>query len=144
VPGTLKPAAKIQMNPNEILTFWFEDLTPKQHFVADDKIDAQIISRFNDVHTRALNSELTYWRDTPDGRLAEIIILNQFSLNMFRGNHSAIKLAKKSLGIYIPTESLGNDTSTHDLLNVPIAQSKRQIPANILKYQVILKVPATE
>ena len=74
------------MTPTDILTFWFDELTPKQHFVSDEAVDEMIISRFSTVHGQAANSELAHWRETPEGRLAEIIILDQFSRNMFRGN----------------------------------------------------------
>ena len=97
------------MNPSEILTFWFEDLTPKQHFVADDKIDAQIISRFSDAHTRAINSEFAHWRDTPEGRLAEIIILDQFSRNMFRGDPRSWSQDPQSLELARTAVAVGDD-----------------------------------
>lgn len=76
----------MQMTSNEILSFWFDELTPKQHFVSDEKLDAKIKSQFSDVHACAINSELAPWRQTPEGRLAEIIILDQFSRNMFRND----------------------------------------------------------
>ena len=74
------------MSPDDILTFWFEELTPKQHFTADDTLDQDIIERFSDVHRQAINAELLSWRHTPEGRLAEILVLDQFSRNMFRND----------------------------------------------------------
>ena len=74
------------MTPQDILKFWFEELTPKQHFVSDEKLDSEISARFGEVHAKAVNGELESWRQTPEGRLAEILVLDQFSRNMFRGD----------------------------------------------------------
>jgi len=72
-----------------ILQFWFEDLEPKQWFVKDLALDNTIISRFSALHHAATMGELYTWRHTAEGRLAEIIILDQFSRNMFRDNPRA-------------------------------------------------------
>jgi uncharacterized protein (DUF924 family) len=69
----------------EIIKFWFEDLEPKQWWVKDLELDRLIIDRFSKVHDRAARCELSGWRKSAAGRLAEIIILDQFSRNMFRG-----------------------------------------------------------
>ncbi|MCO7227430.1 DUF924 family protein [Pleionea sp. CnH1-48] len=69
---------------NEIISFWFEELEPKQHWIKDVAFDQMIAERFGNVHRAASQSELFYWRDTALGRLAEIIVLDQFSRNMYR------------------------------------------------------------
>lgn len=72
------------MNPQSVLGFWFDELTPKQYFEKDESLDATIRARFADVQTAAAYGELSAWRDTADGRLAEIIALDQFPRNLFR------------------------------------------------------------
>lgn len=72
------------MTPQDILTFWFDEATPEQHFKKDAVFDATIRERFVDIHAAAVRGELSTWRDTPAGRLAEIIVLDQFSRNLFR------------------------------------------------------------
>lgn len=74
------------MNPNTILDFWFNELTQEQWFKKDDAIDALIKQRFFDTYQQAAKGEFYSWRQTAEGRLAEIIILDQFPRNMFRGN----------------------------------------------------------
>ena len=69
-----------------VLYFWFKELTPEQWFTKDLDLDEQILSRFGELHKQAIDGELSHWRDEPEGRLAEIIILDQFSRNMFRGD----------------------------------------------------------
>jgi len=72
------------MEAEDILSFWFDELSPTQHFEKNEKLDALIVQRFTQVHRSATRGELFAWRDTPDGRLAEIIVLDQFSRNLFR------------------------------------------------------------
>ncbi|RCK51136.1 membrane protein [Thalassospira profundimaris] len=72
------------MNPDEILHFWFKELTKKQWFEKDTALDRHISERFADYHAAATRGELFDWRKTAKGRLAEIIILDQFSRNMYR------------------------------------------------------------
>ena len=69
---------------NEILTFWFEEITPKHWFIKDSEFDSLCEERFKDTLVAAANSELFEWRTTPEGRLAEIIVLDQFSRNIYR------------------------------------------------------------
>lgn len=57
---------------------------PNQWFTKDLDFDRLIRNRFKDIHDAALRCELSSWRDTPEGRLAEIIVLDQFSRNMYR------------------------------------------------------------
>ena len=62
----------------------YKELTPKQHFTKDAALDATIRTRFGDTLEAATRCELFSWRATPEGRLAEIIVLDQFSRNVFR------------------------------------------------------------
>ncbi|MDO4231703.1 MAG: DUF924 family protein [Lautropia sp.] len=74
---------------NECLRFWFEETSPKQRFAKDPEFDALIRERFGELHAHAVAGDLADWRNTPEGRLAEIIILDQFSRNMYRGTPAA-------------------------------------------------------
>lgn len=84
---------------NEILQFWFEELEPSQWWVKDEDLDRRIYDRFAEVHTQAARCELFAWRNTADGRLAEIIILDQFSRNMFRGTPQAFSNDRLALAL---------------------------------------------
>jgi uncharacterized protein (DUF924 family) len=82
-----------------ILTFWFEELEPAQWWRVDAALDATIRVRFGDFHRHAAAGELSVWRDTPVGRLAEIIILDQFSRNLFRGTPQAFACDAMALAL---------------------------------------------
>lgn len=71
------------MEYRQIIDFWFNELESKDHFVKSDAVDERIKS-FTDVHTAVKAGETAPWRDTAEGALAEIIVLDQFSRNMFR------------------------------------------------------------
>ncbi len=73
----------------DILQFWFKDSTPEQWFRKDDSYDQMIRAQFFETHAAALRGELAHWRETPQGRLAEVIVLDQFSRNLFRNRPEA-------------------------------------------------------
>ena len=99
------------MNPQEILAFWFEELTAKQHFVKDAAVDETIRTRFGDTLEAATRCELFAWRETPEGRLAEIIVLDQFSRNLYRDTPCAF--AQDALALVLAQELVasGQDRS---------------------------------
>ena len=72
------------MQAQSILHFWFEELTAKQHFGKDTALDETIRTRFGDTLEAASRCELFGWRTTDEGRLAEIVVLDQFSRNIYR------------------------------------------------------------
>ena len=88
----------------EILNFWFEEISQSQWWVKDDELDKSIIERFAEIHRKATYCELFEWRHHPRGRLAEIIVLDQFSRNMFRG--SPLSFENDSLALALSQEAL--------------------------------------
>ena len=69
----------------QILEFWFAELKPAMWWNKDEQLDQLIRQRFGALHRQAASGELWQWRTTAQGRLAEIILLDQFSRNMHRG-----------------------------------------------------------
>jgi uncharacterized protein (DUF924 family) len=90
----------------EILHFWFVELKPEQWFYKDDAVDERIRQRFSDVHQQAHAGELYTWRLTPEGRLAEILVLDQFSRNIFRGTQAAF--ASDPIALILAQEAIFN------------------------------------
>lgn len=72
-----------------VLHFWFEEIKSAQWFKKDEQFDEEIAQRFGEVHTQAARCELFKWREHGLGRLAEIIVLDQFSRNIYRGSGQA-------------------------------------------------------
>lgn len=77
------------MNAQNILDFWFKELTQEQWFAPNTELDQKIRSRFGDLLESAKRGELFPWRESAQGRLAEIILLDQFSRNVYRGTPNA-------------------------------------------------------
>jgi len=83
----------------EVLRFWFAELPKEQWFASADKLDEQIRSRFLEVHGMvAAAPEDTLVAD-PQTALAAVIVLDQFSRNMFRGTPNAFENDAKALAI---------------------------------------------
>ncbi|CZF83221.1 hypothetical protein GCE9029_03704 [Grimontia celer] len=93
----------------KVLTFWFEELTLKQCFAKDEQLDRTIKSRFGEVLEQASVSECFNWREEPEGRLAEIIVLDQFSRNIFRDTPRAFAQDPLALALAQEAVSLGID-----------------------------------
>jgi uncharacterized protein (DUF924 family) len=90
----------------DILTFWFEEIDQSQWWKKDNDFDNLIIERFAEVHTQAIQCELFEWRTDPKGRLAEIIVLDQFSRNMFRNSWRAF--AHDPLALALSQEAIAS------------------------------------
>ena len=74
------------MHYEAIIDFWFKEIEPKYWWKKDSDFDRLIADRFLDVHKAAARCEHYIWRGNPLGRLAEIIVLDQFSRNIYRGD----------------------------------------------------------
>ena len=77
------------MTAQDVLDFWFAEPNRPFWFAKNDDFDQQIRSRFFPLWQQAAAGELADWRDTLRGRLAEIIVLDQFSRNLFRDSPAA-------------------------------------------------------
>lgn len=69
---------------HDILDFWFRDIDESLWWRKDTAFDALLRERFGACHEAASRGELASWRSTPHGRLAEVIVLDQFSRNIHR------------------------------------------------------------
>ena len=93
----------------EIISFWFDEIEPVMWWKKDDDFDALLIERFSQTHARASRCELYEWRASPEGRLAEIIVLDQFSRNMFRDSPLAFAYDAMALALSQEAVSRGAD-----------------------------------
>lgn len=77
--------------PDEVLSFWLSELSPKNWYIADEAIDAQITDRFLATWQAACDGKCADWVTSADGVLAFLIVCDQFPRNMFRGQAAAFK-----------------------------------------------------
>ncbi|MCI0509446.1 uncharacterized protein (DUF924 family) [Chromohalobacter marismortui] len=73
----------------QVLDFWFVEAGPKQWFNKSASFDQALTERFGALHDAACRCELYAWRQSSHGALAEILLLDQFSRNIYRDQASA-------------------------------------------------------
>jgi len=94
----IHPAAKA------VLDFWFDPQNQPLWFQKSDDFDLAIRANFYDLWLEGGNGLLTDWRDTIEGRLAEIILLDQFSRNLNREDHRAF--AQDGMALILAQEAI--------------------------------------
>lgn len=101
--------AMAEVGPVDILRFWFEELDTASWWRKDERLDQQIRQRFGALHSAASAGELWGWRESAEGRLAELIVLDQFSRNLFRDDARAF--AQDGMALVLAQEAvrLGSD-----------------------------------
>ena len=104
------------ITPATVLAFWFDESSPAQWFAKDDAFDAAIAARFAPLHAAAALGELWRWRVDAPGRLAEIIVLDQFSRNLHRG--SAAAFAQDAMALVLAQELIAQGLDMH----LPVVQ----------------------
>ena len=77
------------MNYQTVYDFWFNTLTAEQWFAVDHDVDDLISQKFKSTLEAAKAGELFEWRTSAQGALCEIIVLDQFSRNIYRGTPAA-------------------------------------------------------
>jgi uncharacterized protein (DUF924 family) len=82
--------------PQKIIDFWFADDVRKLWFNSTAEFDRSLRERFEDILKQADQGELDHWMETAAGCLALVIILDQFPLNMFRGNAQSFATEARS------------------------------------------------
>jgi uncharacterized protein (DUF924 family) len=92
------------MNYQHIIDFWFLETKPAQWWRRSDEFDRLIRERFGAVLVQAAQCELYAWRLAPLGRLAEIIVLDQFSRTIHRATAQAF--ASDSLALALAQEAI--------------------------------------
>lgn len=74
---------------DDVLDFWFVRHTQDDWFGGKPEFDALLAEHFAETHARVAMGEAWRWRETAMGRLAEIIVLDQFSRQLYRGSARA-------------------------------------------------------
>lgn len=73
----------------QILDFCFKEAGSQRFFEKNEDFDRELTERFSQLLKQAAAAELYTWRNTIQGRLAEIIVLDQFSRNIYRDTPAA-------------------------------------------------------
>ena len=74
-----------------ILDFWFIQSSMEDWFNKNDKYDEKIKKLFSQDLQKAINNEYDDWQDSPEECVALVILLDQFSRNLFRNSPKAFE-----------------------------------------------------
>ena len=83
----------------EILNFWFKECKPEQWFKKNEDFDQMIENRFSIAIENAIAGNLGNWEESETGCLALIILLDQFTRNVFRDTPRAFAGDKRALAL---------------------------------------------
>ena len=118
--GAAPPGEDAVSTPEEVLSYWFpegtNDADPETRgrqmerwMAGGTEVDREITERFGETLEQARRGELDHWADTARGRLALIVVLDQFSRNVYRGSSLSYAQDEKALGLAVEGIDLGMD-----------------------------------
>ncbi len=84
--------------PQDVIAFW-QDVGQENWYKKNPDVDARIRERFTSLHGAASAGELGEWEQSAQGALALLILLDQFSRNMFRDDPRAFACDAQALAI---------------------------------------------
>lgn len=111
-----------------VLSFWFDEVGHDGCFAKNDALDASIRQRFDTLREEVLASHAEGWRDTPEHLLAALILLDQFSRNLYRGSWRAFEADPLALDLAMLALDRGwTDTASREhrqFLLMPLMHSE--------------------
>jgi uncharacterized protein (DUF924 family) len=109
---------------DRIISFWFDTHDQrKRWFEQSDELDKQIKTEFGDLVSQAHTPSLDSWMQNPKGTLAMLVLLDQFSRNIFRGSPDSFSGDAKALDIAMKGIAKGLDREVE-----PMQQSLFYLP----------------
>lgn len=99
----------MEMDYQDIINFWFSEQTKPLWFNSTSDFDALLNEKYLGVYTEARNLKLKDWQAASLGALALVIILDQFPLNMFRGQPQSFETEALSREIAAQAVNQGFD-----------------------------------
>lgn len=97
------------IGPDPVIQFWFVEHGYEDWFGGKPEFDLNLKQRFADLHAEVARGEAWSWRETPEGRLAELIVLDQFSRQLHRGSAEAFAQDKMALALAQEAVAGGHD-----------------------------------
>lgn len=99
-----------QINFKNVLDFWFFELSPQDWFMGGESLDVDIRTRFSQLLKAAASGECDSWISEARGRLALIIVLDQFSRHIYRDTQAAYQTDLKAQNLTIEGIERGLDS----------------------------------
>lgn len=139
------------MKAQDILDFWFSELRRDQWFRGGDAVDEMIQTRYADLLEAVHRGEHDDWATTPTGRLALVLVLDQFPRNIYRGTARSFSYDEKALALVLEglelraDETLGPDQRAFFYLPLEHSESVEIQDRSLERYaSLVLSVPVGE
>ena len=133
------------MDPEFILNFWLDEVGPNSWYSSDDSLDGLIERKFKETLKYILLGGHSLWLTYPSGALAYIIVLDQFSRNIFRGSKSsfaadrvAVAASKQSIKYEF---DLKIDEPARQFFYMPLMHSENLYDQEKCIRQILQKLP---
>lgn len=94
---------------SDVLEFWFEDHDQDDWFGGKADFDRAVADRFGQLHEKVARGEAWSWRESTEGRLAEILVLDQLSRQLHRNSPIAYRQDKMALVLAQEAVGAGHD-----------------------------------
>ncbi len=126
---------KIMTNPDQIIAYWYSERIRKHWFSSTPALDHEIKTRYETLLQSAASGKLDEWKDTPEGCLALVIILDQMPLNMFRNQPEGFQTESKAIEITLFAIEKGFDKKISEdklsFLFMPLMHSEKLADQNL-------------
>ena len=126
------------ITPSDVLDYWFSEKSKQFWFASTPQIDNEIKVRFESVWEKAVEGEYSQWRETADGSVALIVILDQLPLNMFRSDPKGFQTENMAVEVALNAINNGFDEELNDekllFLFMPLMHSENIDHQNLQVY----------
>ena len=126
------------ITPSDVLDYWFSEKSKQFWFASTPQVDNEIKVRFESVWEKAAEGEYSQWRDTADGSVALIVILDQLPLNMFRSDPKGFQTESMAVEVALNAINNGFDEELNDekllFLFMPLMHSENIDHQNLQVY----------
>ena len=126
------------ITPSDVLDYWFSEKSKQFWFASTPQVDNEIKVRFESVWEKAAEGEYSQWRETADGSVALIVILDQIPLNMFRSDPKGFQTESMAVEVALNAINNGFDEELNDekllFLFMPLMHSENIDHQNLQVY----------
>ena len=126
------------ITPSDVLDYWFSEKSKQFWFASTPQVDNEIKLRFESVWEKAAEGEYSQWRETADGSVALIVILDQLPLNMFRSDPKGFQTENMAVEVALNAINNGFDEELDDekllFLFMPLMHSENIDHQNLQVY----------
>lgn len=92
------------LTKEDVIAFWFEEISPDEWFKKDTSFDTMLSVRAGTIVKKALNGQLDFWSKSIEGTVGLVLLLDQFTRNIFRdspqafaGDEMALAISQKAI-----------------------------------------------